>query len=154
AMSDEVRILDGATFVISDAAGDVRGGTRPDGLFHRDVRHLSCWQIRVDGSVLPGLAGPGPEPDPPPFYLLEHDGSVHDLAMLSLRRDRRLDDGMRERLTLNNWSREDRPLVVTLRFAADFADVFEVKAGCPSERETSIEVRRDEVTIAYTRDDY
>ncbi len=41
---DEVSILDGSTFVVSDSHGDVEAG--PDqvqGLFYRDTRFLSRW---------------------------------------------------------------------------------------------------------------
>ena len=40
--------LDGSTFFASDRAGDA-DGAGVAGLFFRDVRHLSKWQLRVEG---------------------------------------------------------------------------------------------------------
>ena len=41
-MSDEIKILDGNTFVVSDAAGDIEASaTDPTGLFSFDTRFLS-----------------------------------------------------------------------------------------------------------------
>jgi N-terminal domain of (some) glycogen debranching enzymes len=50
ATPDTISILDGATFVVSDAHGDLEAG--PDqvhGLFYRDTRFLSRWILTVDG---------------------------------------------------------------------------------------------------------
>ena len=47
---DEISILDGSTFVVSDRHGDVEAG--PDqvqGLFYRDTRFLSRRILTVDG---------------------------------------------------------------------------------------------------------
>ena len=47
-------LVRGATFAAVGAGGDIRGvpgGTTPDGLFVRDARHLSRWQLTVDGAV-------------------------------------------------------------------------------------------------------
>ena len=44
----------GGTFAAVGDGGDisgVRGGSSPDGLFVRDARHLSRWQLTVDGAV-------------------------------------------------------------------------------------------------------
>lgn len=44
-------ILDGSTFFVSDARGDT-AGTEAEGFFHADVRHLSTWQLLVDGAPI------------------------------------------------------------------------------------------------------
>src|SRR3954447_26110006 len=41
-------ILDGCTFFYSSENGDVEAEDA-EGLFYRDVRHLSHWDVRVDG---------------------------------------------------------------------------------------------------------
>jgi len=47
-------LVHGGTFAAVGDGGDisgVRGGGSPDGLFVRDARHLSRWQLTVDGAV-------------------------------------------------------------------------------------------------------
>jgi hypothetical protein len=43
-----VTLVEGATFCLSNPAGDVLPGL-PHGLFFRDTRLLSGWQLFVDG---------------------------------------------------------------------------------------------------------
>jgi hypothetical protein len=48
-----VQILDGNTFVVSDARGDIEASaTDPTGLFSFDTRFLSRWVLTVDGHRL------------------------------------------------------------------------------------------------------
>ena len=49
-MPDQVRILNGNTFVVSDGRGDIEASrTDPSGLFAWDTRFLSTWVLTVDG---------------------------------------------------------------------------------------------------------
>ena len=48
---------------------------------------------------------------------------------LIVERDRRVDGGVREDITLRSYSREPMALRVELVLEADFADIFEVKEG-------------------------
>ncbi|MFD5542568.1 glycogen debranching N-terminal domain-containing protein, partial [Streptomyces sp. NPDC127079] len=54
-MTDRHHLLvHGETFAAVDDHGDisgVRGGGSPDGLFVRDARHLSRWQLTADGAL-------------------------------------------------------------------------------------------------------
>src|SRR2546430_5144339 len=43
-----VTVVEGTTFCLSSAAGDVVPGT-PHGLFFHDARVLSRWELRLDG---------------------------------------------------------------------------------------------------------
>ena len=53
--SDTVTLVEGATFCLSDRHGDmVPGGSH--GLFFRDARVLSRWELRVDGQVAESLS--------------------------------------------------------------------------------------------------
>ena len=46
----QISILTGSTFVVSDRRGDVINAVGdPNGLFYRDMRHLSRWQLRLNG---------------------------------------------------------------------------------------------------------
>ncbi len=56
-MSDVVSILDGNTFVVSDAQGDIDASlTDPTGLFSYDTRFLSKWVLTIDGQRLSALS--------------------------------------------------------------------------------------------------
>jgi N-terminal domain of (some) glycogen debranching enzymes len=57
-MSDGlVQILDGNTFVVSDACGDIEASpTDPTGLFPFDTRFLSRWVLTVNGERLNALS--------------------------------------------------------------------------------------------------
>ncbi|MEU0457466.1 glycogen debranching N-terminal domain-containing protein, partial [Streptomyces sp. NPDC006129] len=54
-MTDRHHLLvHGGTFAAVGDRGDIsgyRGGSAPDGMFVRDARHLSRWQLTVDGAV-------------------------------------------------------------------------------------------------------
>ncbi|HEU4346746.1 MAG TPA: glycogen debranching N-terminal domain-containing protein, partial [Actinoplanes sp.] len=71
-------ILDGSTFVVSDRTGDV--DARPDepaGFFYRDMRHLSTWQVRLNGRALEALSGAAIESDEALFFLAAPTGTVY-----------------------------------------------------------------------------
>ena len=56
-MSDVVNILDGNTFVVSDAQGDIEASpTDPTGLFSFDTRFLSKWVLTINGERLNALS--------------------------------------------------------------------------------------------------
>jgi hypothetical protein len=49
--SRDLVVLDATTFVLSRPDGDLVEED-PSGYFHRDVRHLGCWRLLVDGESL------------------------------------------------------------------------------------------------------
>ena len=55
--ADQVRILDGNTFVVSDPRGDIEASmTDPTGLFSFDTRFLSKWLLTLNGERLSVLS--------------------------------------------------------------------------------------------------
>jgi hypothetical protein len=51
--NSQVSILEGNTFVVSDACGDIEASaTDPTGLFAWDTRFLSRWVLTVNGERL------------------------------------------------------------------------------------------------------
>jgi glycogen debranching enzyme len=118
--------VEGRTFVISDGNGDVRGGVH--GLVYDDLRHLSRFVLTVDGTRLTPIASATPSPlDALVVHrLLGADGD--ELSALLVRR-RRIAAGLRDDLEL--WSTDGRDVSVhlTIEFGADFAHIFDVKAG-------------------------
>ena len=129
AMSDDlVQILDGNTFVVSDARGDIEASpTEPTGLFSFDTRFLSRWVLTVDGQRLNPLSVDDLQYFESRFFLVPGTGTVYIDAKLSVIRQRAVGDGFHEELTILNHDDEPVDLTVRIEAASDFADLFEVK---------------------------
>jgi glycogen debranching enzyme len=123
-----VTLVEGSNFCISDAVGDVVVD-RAQGLFVRDTRVLSRWELTVDGSTPQVLAVQQPEPYTATFVsrLAPRPGSADSTVLVV--RHRHVGDGMREDLTVRNTSAVPMRCAVALEVEADFADLFEVKDG-------------------------
>jgi glycogen debranching enzyme len=151
----QVRVLQGRTFMVSDTGGDVRRDPRvPNGLFYRDMRHLSHWEVRVDGRRPEAISGTALECDEAVFFLAERVGSMDRTPTWSLVRRRHVSGGVFERLQLTNHGVEPLLVQFSVLFSADFADVFEIdddvrKAGTRYRR-----VDGDRVTLGYERGDF
>lgn len=126
----------GDSFAVFDHSGDaISGPGSPEGLYHRDTRHLSHLYLTVNG-MRPILLSSALRDDNAmltcdlanPDFVGE-DGRVtveHDL--IHLRRTRFLWKGaVYERITIRNFDTETRQVAVNIGFAADFADLFEIR---------------------------
>ena len=150
-----ISILQGSTFVISDRRGDVRATPdEPVGLFYRDMRHLSRWQLRLNGRELDVLSAEAIEYDEAAFFLVEPTGTIYRNPSVSLIRRREVARGMRESLELHNHGIEPIQLEVTVLFDADFADVFEVKDGLAKRGKAYRHRDGDRLTLGYRRDGF
>ncbi len=100
---DLVQILDGNTFVVSDARGDIEASlTDPTGLFSFDTRFLSKWILTVDGERLNPLSVDDLQYFQSRFFLVPGTGTVYVDAKLSVIRTRAVGDGFHEELTILN----------------------------------------------------
>jgi glycogen debranching enzyme len=149
------------TFGVFDHNGDALAAPgSPEGIYHRDTRHLSLLYLTIGGarplllsSILRDdnavLTCDLTNPD-----LFDSDGRLaleHDL--IHIRRSRFLwSMTCHERLTVRNFDESTRPVRIDLAFAADFADLFEVRGTQRDRRGTSHdpEIGADAVTLAYT----
>jgi glycogen debranching enzyme len=151
----------GDTFGLFDHNGDILSGPgSPEGLIHRDTRYLSHSYLTVNG-LRPILLSSDLRDDnatltcdltnPDVFdadgrLLLEHD-------LIHLRRWRFLWEGScMERLSLRNFDVAPHVLTVAIDFAADFADLFELR-GNRRERRGEIEaphLAADQVRLSYS----
>jgi glycogen debranching enzyme len=150
----QVNILEGSTFVVSDPAGDIEA--RPDepaGLFYRDMRHLSCWQVRLNGRELDALSGDAIEYDEALFFLVAPTGSVYRNSEVVLIRRRHVGEGMQEHLQLDNHGVEPLQAEISMLFAADFADIFEVKDHLAKVGRFYHRMEQDRVVLGYERED-
>lgn len=125
----------GDTFGLFDALGDcVNPGLTPGGLFHNDTRYLSGMQLLIDGQR-PLLLSSAVEND---NVVLTTDLSNPDIyqgnalvlprEILHIRRSKFLWDGTcHERLAIHNFDAKAHSCWLSLNFAADFADLFEIR---------------------------
>ncbi|HEY8503496.1 MAG TPA: amylo-alpha-1,6-glucosidase, partial [Gemmataceae bacterium] len=158
--AERVRVLKhGDTFAVFDAHGDIKpGGGGEEGLYHEGTRYLSCLLLGLDGQR--------------PLYLSStvresNDQLVVDLTnpVLPLPDGGRLLQGMLHfsvtsflwqatcyrRLRVRNYGREPVAASLVLHYAADYADIFEVRGLRRAQRGRlrEPELRRDGLTLAY-----
>jgi glycogen debranching enzyme len=151
----QINILEGSTFIVSDLRGDIGlWHNEMSGLFYRDTRHLSRWQIRLNGRELDVLSADTLDYDEAAFFLIEPTGTIYHNPTLSLVRQRHVGDGMQEHLELTNHGPRPIQLELSLLFNADFADIFEIKDRLTKVGEFSRRVDIDRITLAYRRADF
>ena len=155
-MSDEmVKILNGNTFVVSDARGDIEASlTDPTGLFSFDTRFLSTWLLTVNGERLTSLSTDDLQYFEARFFLVPGIGSVYVNTTLSVIRQRAVGDGFHEELSILNH--DDAPVDLTVRIDADsdFADLFEVKDALQKKGSYANRAEEASLVLTYRRDSY
>ncbi|MGZ6827865.1 MAG: glycogen debranching N-terminal domain-containing protein, partial [Mycobacteriales bacterium] len=106
-------LVEGSTFCLSAAGGDiVEGGAY--GLFFRDVRSLSRWELRVDGHRPQLLSSYWQEPFAATFVSRVPPGPGLADSHLVLVRNRYVADGMREDVEVRNLGAEAAACTVTV----------------------------------------
>src|SRR5262245_57030195 len=102
-MGEELVVLDGSTFFVSQPSGDVDTGPdaeRVEGLFHSDVRHLARWSLLVDGRPIEVLTSRNID-----YYSARVIGRPAGRgAALTVRRERIVADGVHEDIWIDNHS--------------------------------------------------
>src|SRR3954449_4622630 len=125
----------GDAFAVLDSFGDI--GTvqnTPEGLFYRDIRYLSHYELRIEGKR-PLLLSSAMHEDKAALsvYLTNPDVSLTEYFKLprdtiSLERTKFLwKAACYERISIKNYDRVLRRLRLDVLFAADFQDLFEVR---------------------------
>jgi len=153
----EISILRGSLFIVSDGYGDV--GSDPagvTGLYYRDTRHLSRWQLRVDHRRFDVLSAETLEHDEAIFFLMEPTRTIYRNPEVSVIRRRRVADSVHEHIEVCNHGTTPIELELTLTFDADFADLFAVKdkEGASPEGTTYRHREAASVTLGYHRGDF
>jgi glycogen debranching enzyme len=117
----DLTILDGSTFFYSEDSGDV-DASHHEGFFHDDVRHLSLWQLLIDGKPIDLLTGRTVD-----YFSARIVGRAPDDKPVTVRRDRFVTDGFHEDLVVENDSDEEQRVRLELRFDSDFADIVDAQ---------------------------
>ena len=149
-MASDLTVLDGNTFFVSDAAGDVEPGPDANGFFHADMRHLSTWRLLVNGRPMHVLTSRTVD-----YYSAAVFGTLATVGVgenppISIRRDRFVAGGVHEDLTVQNHSDRPQTVMIEVRYGADFADIFEVKDQTPKRGTLRTELGGGAATLIYT----
>ncbi|MDQ2876690.1 MAG: amylo-alpha-1,6-glucosidase [Actinomycetota bacterium] len=145
-------LIEGSSFCISDPGGDILPG-HPQGLFVRDTRVLSRWELTVDGQEPQPLAAQPGEPYAATFLSrVPPRAGKADSTLLVVRR-RYVGDGMREDITVRNTAARTARCTVELSADADFADLFEVKGQSKPRASVSVHAADSALEISSGRRD-
>jgi len=160
-LADErTRVLKhGDTFVIFDHYGDIKsGGLGEEGLYHEGTRYLSRCVLDYEGNR--------------PFFLSSTVREENDLLTVVLTNPDLLRDGMvwaplgtlhialkkflwrsvlYQEMRVKNYGLDRIDATITLRFAADYADIFEIRGMQRAARGTELapEVTAGQVVLGY-----
>ena len=127
-IDNAVTLIEGSSFCISETSGDIIPG-RAHGLFVRDTRVLSRWELTLDGAAPAPLTVQRDEPYSAAFLSrLPAAPGQADSDVLLIRR-RYVGNGMREDVELRNSASHVVTCEIVIAVDADFADLFEVKGG-------------------------
>jgi len=119
-------ILAGSTFCIADERGDI--DVPPAGLFAHDTRFLSRFVLLVNGARPELLTGRRGDPHAASYFSRNPLAGGLEQDELEIVRRRRISVGLEEQLIVRNLGARHLELDVELELAADFADIFAVKA--------------------------
>jgi len=126
-----VTLVEGASFCVSDANGDIEPH-RVGGLFVRDTRIVSRWQLRIDGHEVEGLSVLPQEPYKAVFVGRIPSRPGLPEPTIVVERKRMVGRGLREDVSIVNHGTEAAGLDIVLLVDADFADLFQVKEQRPA----------------------
>ncbi|MDP9021336.1 MAG: amylo-alpha-1,6-glucosidase, partial [Actinomycetota bacterium] len=123
---DQITCVVGDSFVISDAAGDVRHGDQ--GLYVRDTRFVSRLEVTVDGARPRPLAGRATGASSAGFFgWLPSDPDASTDPSVIVKRRRVIDGSLHEEIIVDNAGRAETELHVEVSCGTDFAYIFDVK---------------------------
>lgn len=148
-------LVQDGTFAVLDGAGDLTGrsGAATDGLFRRDARHLSRWQLTLDGAP-PSVLVPGSDGARTTSALTPY-GRRGEPPEYTVFREQSLADGVfTARLRLVANTARARTVRLALTVDADFADQFELRGDTDFDKpgaERSAHVLPDGVEFHYRR---
>ncbi|QIS14510.1 amylo-alpha-1,6-glucosidase [Nocardia arthritidis] len=123
-----VTLVEHRTFCVSDRSGDIEPGAQY-GLFYRHRRVLSRWELRLAHRCLQSLTVLNSRPFAARFLLRRTPWATAADSTMLVVRERTVDEGMRETITLVNTGSEPSAVTVELRVDGDFADPYAVKDG-------------------------
>jgi glycogen debranching enzyme len=121
-------LVEGSAFLVSSPTGEVAARSA-EGFYFRDSRFLSTWCLEVNGAQPEVLSASSPDPFSAILVArtLPSPGATESSVMVV--RHRYVGRGMREDLTVRNFSAEPAYCAIEMHYAADFADLGDVKGA-------------------------
>ena len=153
-MAGNLTVLDGNTFFVSDAAGDVEPSEDANGFFHADMRQLSTWRLLLNGHPVHVLTSRTVDYYSASIFATLASVSVGENPPISIRRDRFVARGVHEDLIVHNHSDRTQAVTIEVEYGSDFADLFEVKDRTPKRGQLHTDLGPSRVTLTYTRDTF
>jgi len=129
--SDEVTLLEGSSFCRSTRTGDIDPHAA-QGLFVKDTRLVSSWELTLDNEPLTSLGVLTRAPYAATFVTRAAARAGCPEPTVVIERHRMIADGLREDVLVRNFSHETLDGTLELGIGSDFADLFAVKDGRPA----------------------
>jgi glycogen debranching enzyme len=149
--SGTITLVEGSSFCISGRSGDISPGS-PQGLFFRDMRFLSRFELRVNGVQPEPLTAEITDPFSATFVLRSRPRPGRADSTLVVFRRRHVGRGMREDITISNYGEEPAYCSIEIQVDADFADLFAVKEGrLEDDGEVAVESVGGEIMFRYRK---
>lgn len=151
-------VSDNHTFLISQHDGDVPLGETALGLYFYDTRHLSSFQLRLDGQPLELLTSSDEQIYRATMLLTnEASGPADDSGRrmpsqtIGLTRTRVVSGAIFERIVITNYNRTALEFELAVDLATDFADIFLVRgfSGGPRGSFAPVQHEHDHVLFSY-----
>ncbi|MBI2869136.1 MAG: hypothetical protein HYX96_04855, partial [Chloroflexi bacterium] len=145
--AETTTLTSGTVFALSGSNGDILAHSH-HGFYAHDTRFLSVFQVRLDGRPLLNTGSAVFNDRLASFYC--------NTGGISLVRDRYVSDHLHEDIYLVNNAPAARKVRLELTFAADFADIFEVRRGqFQKVGDVRIEPREgQDIALVYRRGDF
>lgn len=151
--TSRLAIMEGDLFLYTNELGQVPGAENSAlGLYYRDTRYLSRAELTIAGRQ-PVLLSAGAERGYAASVELTNleartiDGHTVPQATVHVRRTRLVADRLYERVRVHNYHVRELEIAVDLHFAADFADLFEVRGSRRRRRGTRMPPQFDGTTM-------
>jgi glycogen debranching enzyme len=149
-----VSVFDGSTFAVSDTLGDMVRSDQSHGFFVADTRHLSVWRLYFEGRPLDSLSLADVDYFLAQFFLVPPRRALFASPELSIIRRRIVHGSWLEEISVVNHRNDPLQAELRLEIDADFADLFEVKAGRIRERPVVRRAEGDELSLRYRSADF
>ncbi len=151
--TENVTILDGNTFLVTDRRGDIDASLEdPLGLFLDDSRFLSKWVLLLDDRRPNILSIETLNYYEAQHFLVPGTGTIYVDSPLSIIRRHRMYRGLWENLTIMNHSDSSKEIQVRLIVDSDFADIFEIKDKIAKRGTHYRRVEEGKLVLGYRRD--
>src|SRR5260370_8509442 len=125
-MAGNLTVLDGNTFFVSDAAGEVEPSEDANGFFHADMRQLSTWRLLLNGHPVHVLTSRTVDYYSASIFATLAGVSVGENPPISIRRDRFVARGGHKNLIVYNHSDPTQPVTIEHQYGTAFTDLLQL----------------------------